>query len=483
MIVHVALSIMNMTLFDKLWHSHLVVQRKDGTCLLYIDGHMLHEVTSPQAFDGVRHRKIAVRRPDATLATPDHNVPTTRGGPQIDPLASQQLELLISNCSQWKIDCFPMGEPRQGVVHVVGPEQGFTLPGMTIVCGDSHTATHGAFGALAFGIGTAEVEHVLATQTLLQKPQKNMRIKITGELSPGITAKDLILAIIGKLGTAAGTGHVIEYTGEAIDALSMEARMTLCNMSIELGARAGLIAPDETTFAYLKGRPYAPTGPQWEQALSYWQTLHSDTDAEWDKEVIIDACNIAPQVSWGTSPQDVVGVNERIPVNAATTREGERALNYMALEAGAPLLGLPVDQVFIGSCTNGRIEDLQAAAAITKGRKVADHVRAFVVPGSGQVKIEAEQQGLDRIFIDAGFEWRHPGCSMCCGMNPDQLGEKMRAASTSNRNFENRQGRGGRTHLMSPAMAAAAAVSGCITDVRELITQANKMHKSTGAAQ
>ncbi|MBM3600066.1 MAG: 3-isopropylmalate dehydratase large subunit [Alphaproteobacteria bacterium] len=462
------------TLFDKIWQNHLVDQQDDGTCLIYIDRHLVHEVTSPQAFEGLRAAGRKVRRPENTLAVADHNVPTTDRSKGIDDEESRiQVEMLTKNCKEFGIPLYDMNDVRQGIVHIIGPEQGFTLPGMTIVCGDSHTATHGAFGALAFGIGTSEVEHVLATQTLLQKPAANMRITVEGDLPTGVVAKDLILAIIGRIGTAGGTGHVIEYAGKAVRDLSMEGRMTVCNMSIEAGARAGLIAPDETTFAYVQGRPMAPKGARWEQALSYWTTLPSDPGAVYDKEVTLEAADIVPQVTWGTSPQDVLPITGKVPSPADVAdpdkrRAMERALDYMGLKPGTPLKEVKVDKVFIGSCTNGRIEDLRAAAAVARGRKVASHVNALVVPGSGLVKAQAEQEGLDRIFTEAGFEWREPGCSMCLAMNADKLQPGERCASTSNRNFEGRQGRGGRTHLVSPAMAAAAAVAGRLTDVREL---------------
>jgi len=462
------------TLFDKIWDSHLVDRQADGTCLLYIDRHLVHEVTSPQAFEGLRMSKRKVRRPDATIAVADHNLPTTDRSKGItEPESRLQVETLERNVKEFGVPYFAVDDIRQGIVHIIGPEQGLTQPGMTIVCGDSHTATHGAFGALAFGIGTSEVEHVLATQTLIQQPAKNMLVAVEGELPLGVTAKDLILGIIGRIGTAGGTGHVIEYAGSAIRGLSMEGRMTVCNMSIEAGARAGLIAPDETTFAYLKGRPYAPKGAAWEQAVAYWKTLPSDPGAQYDTVVKIDAASIVPQVTWGTSPQDVLPITGKVPNPADEADESrrqamERSLDYMGLKPGTPLAELPVQRVFIGSCTNGRIEDLRAAAAIAKGRKVAAGVSAMVVPGSGLVKHQAEEEGLDRIFREAGFEWREPGCSMCLAMNPDKLEPGQRCASTSNRNFEGRQGRGGRTHLVSPAMAAAAAVTGHLADVRKL---------------
>ena len=463
------------TLFDKIWESHLVDVQEDGTCLLYIDRHLVHEVTSPQAFDGLRMTGRSVRRPKATLAVADHNVPTTDRSHGIADTESRiQVDTLEENCREFGVAYFSMADRRQGIVHIIGPEQGFTLPGMTIVCGDSHTATHGAFGALAFGIGTSEVEHVLATQTLLQSPAKNMRVSVHGSLPPGVTAKDLILAIIGAIGTAGGTGYVVEYAGDAIRALSMEGRMTVCNMTIEAGARAGLIAPDETTFRYLHGRPMAPSGAAWEQAVAYWRGLPSDEGAAYDKEVRLAAAEIAPLVTWGTSPEDVVPITGAVPDPAAAASDSkrramERSLRYMGLTAGTRMQDVPVDRVFIGSCTNGRIEDLREAARVARGRKVAEGVGAMVVPGSGLVKSQAEQEGLDRIFVEAGFEWREPGCSMCLAMNADRLEPGERCASTSNRNFEGRQGRGGRTHLMSPAMAAAAAVTGRLTDVRDLV--------------
>jgi len=462
------------TLFDKIWEGHLAHRQDDGTCLLYVDLHLVHEVTSPQAFEGLRQAGRKVRRPEATLAVADHNVPTTdRSRGITEPESRTQVETLEKNCAEFGLPYFSMHDIRQGIVHIIGPEQGATQPGLVIVCGDSHTATHGAFGALAFGIGTSEVEHVLATQTLIQQPAKNMRITVEGDLPTGVTAKDLILAVIGKIGTAGGTGHVIEYAGGAIRDLSMEGRMTICNMSIEAGARAGLIAPDETTFAYLKGRPMAPKAGAWEQALAHWKTLPSDPGALYDKEVALDARTIAPQVTWGTSPQDVLPIDGRVPDPAQVVEESKRqamlrSLDYMGLKPGTPLKDLKVDRVFIGSCTNGRIEDLRAAAKVAKGRKVAAGVQAMVVPGSGLVKHQAEEEGLDRVFREAGFEWREPGCSMCLAMNADKLEPGERCASTSNRNFEGRQGRGGRTHLMSPAMAAAAALAGHLADVREL---------------
>jgi 3-isopropylmalate/(R)-2-methylmalate dehydratase large subunit len=462
------------TLFDKIWDSHLVDQQPDGTCLLYIDRHLVHEVTSPQAFAGLRESGRKVRNPKATLATVDHNVPTTDRSRGIEePESRFQVETLERNVKEFGIPYFGMNDVRQGIVHIIGPEQGMTQPGMTIVCGDSHTATHGAFGALAFGIGTSEVEHVLATQTLIQRRAKNMLVQIDGDLPFGVTAKDLILNIIGHIGTAGGTGHVIEYAGSAIRKLSMEGRMTICNMSIEGGARAGLVAPDEITYEYVKGRPMAPKGMAWEQALAFWKTLPSDPGAHYDTVVKLDAAKIIPQVTWGTSPEDVLPITGVVPNPADVKDEPkraamERSLEYMGLKAGTPLKELVIQRAFIGSCTNGRIEDLRAAAAVAKGRKVAAGVNALVVPGSGLVKEQAEEEGLDKIFIEAGFEWREPGCSMCLAMNADKLEPGERCASTSNRNFEGRQGRGGRTHLMSPAMAAAAAVTGTLADVRDL---------------
>ena len=463
------------TLYDKIWDAHVAHEAEDKTCLLYIDRHLVHEVTSPQAFEGLRMAGRKVRAPDKTIAVPDHNVPTTLDRAKgIENEESRiQVEALDKNAADFGIHYYPVSDVRQGIVHIVGPEQGWTLPGMTVVCGDSHTATHGAFGALAHGIGTSEVEHVLATQTLIQKKSKNMKVEITGKLSPGVTAKDITLSVIGKTGTAGGTGFVIEYTGKAIRDLSMEGRMTVCNMAIEGGARAGLIAPDEKTFEYCKGRPHAPKGALWEAAVNYWKTLYSDNAAHFDKVVNIRGEDIAPVVTWGTSPEDVLPITADIPsptdfeggkVNAVT-----RSLDYMGLTAGTPLSDIAIDTVFIGSCTNGRIEDLRAAAAILKGKKVKDGMRAMVVPGSGLVRAQAEEEGLADIFKEAGFEWRLAGCSMCLAMNPDQLQPGERCAATSNRNFEGRQGRGGRTHLMSPAMAAAAAVTGKLTDVREML--------------
>jgi 3-isopropylmalate/(R)-2-methylmalate dehydratase large subunit len=461
------------TLFDKIWDAHVVDRMADGTCVLYIDRHLVHEVTSPQAFEGLRLAGRKVRRTDATIAVADHNVPTEdRSHGIAEPESRLQVDTLVRNVAEFGVPYIPVTDARQGIVHIIGPELGLSLPGMTIVCGDSHTSTHGALGALAFGIGTSEVEHVLATQTLLQKPAKNMLVRVDGKLPPGCTAKDIILAIIGKIGTAGGTGHVIEYAGEAIRALDMAGRMTVCNMSIEAGARAGLIAPDETTFAYIAGRPFAPKGGAVEQAVAYWRTLPTDAGAQYDKTVVLNATEIEPQVSWGTSPEAVVPITGAVPDPDAEPDDARRAqlrrmLDYMGLAAGQKLAGLPVDVVFIGSCTNARIEDLRAAAAIAAGRHVAAHVRALVVPGSGLVKAQAESEGLDKIFLDAGFEWREAGCSMCLGMNPDKLTAGQRCASTSNRNFEGRQGPGGRTHLLSPAMAAAAAITGALTDVRE----------------
>ena len=462
------------TLFDKIWQAHLVDEQADGTCLLYIDRHLVHEVTSPQAFEGLRLTGRKVRRPEATLAVPDHNVPTSdRSKPIADETSRIQVDTLEQNCAEFGVQLFGMRDIRQGIVHVIGPEQGFTLPGTTIVCGDSHTSTHGAMGALAFGIGTSEVEHVLATQTLVQKRPKTMRITVEGELPLGCTAKDVILAIIGKIGTAGGTGYVIEYAGSVIRGLSMEGRMTICNMSIEGGARAGLIAPDEKTIQYFKGRPMAPKGAEWELAERWWRTLPSDEGAVFDEEVFLDAATIEPQVTWGTSPQDVVPITGRVPDPKAAAsddrrRAMERSLEYMGLKAGTPMEEVKVDTVFIGSCTNGRIEDLRVVAKLVEGKRVASSVRAMIVPGSGLVKHQAEAEGLDEIFQAAGFEWREAGCSMCLGMNPDQLKPGERCASTSNRNFEGRQGKGGRTHLVSPAMAAAAALTGHLADVRKL---------------
>ncbi|MHA3902650.1 3-isopropylmalate dehydratase large subunit [Castellaniella sp. WN] len=464
---------MPQTLYDKLWDAHVVHQGPDGTCLLYIDRHLVHEVTSPQAFEGLELAGRTPWRISANLAVADHNVPTTARSEGIqDPVSRLQVDTLDKNCDIWGITEFRMNDRRQGIVHVIGPEQGATLPGMTVVCGDSHTSTHGAMGALAFGIGTSEVEHVLATQTLLMKKSRSMLVRVEGELPFGCTAKDLILYVIGRIGTAGGTGYAIEFGGSAVRALSMEGRMTVCNMAIEAGARSGMVAVDQTTIDYFKGRPYAPEGALWDQAAEYWRTLHSDPDATFDRVVEIDAADIEPQVSWGTSPEMVAAVGARVPDPAAEAdavrRKGmERALQYMDLKAGTPLTEVAIDKVFIGSCTNARIEDLRAAAAVAKGRRVAPNVRlAMIVPGSGLVKAQAEREGLDRIFLDAGFEWREPGCSMCLAMNADRLEPGERCASTSNRNFEGRQGQGGRTHLVSPAMAAAAAVAGHFVDVR-----------------
>ncbi len=462
------------TLFDKIWDRHVVHRQDDGTCLLYIDRHLVHEVTSPQAFEGLRLAGRSVRRPDATLAVADHNVPTSdRSLGIVDEESRIQVDTLRQNCADFGIELFDMDDIRQGIVHIIGPEQGMTQPGMTIVCGDSHTATHGAFGALAFGIGTSEVEHVLATQSLIQRPARNMRITVEGNLPLGVTAKDIALTIIGRIGTAGGTGHVIEYAGDTIRGLSMESRMTVCNMTIEAGARAGLIAPDDTTFDYLRGRPMVPKAGAWELAVADWRRLPTDDGAVFDHEVALAAGDIPPQVTWGTSPQDVLPITGVVPdpaaeSDAARRRAMERSLDYMGLTAGTKLTEVPIDKVFIGSCTNGRIEDLRAAAAVAKGRKVADGVYAMVVPGSGLVKAQAEEEGLDAILTEAGFDWREPGCSMCLAMNADKLEPGERCASTSNRNFEGRQGRGGRTHLMSPAMAIAAAIKGTLADVRDL---------------
>ena len=462
------------TLFDKIWDAHVVHRQDDGTCLIYIDRHLVHEVTSPQAFEGLRNAGRPVRAPNRTLAVADHNVPTTdRSAGIADEESRIQVEALANNAAEFGVPYFAMEDIRQGIVHVIGPEQGFTQPGMTIVCGDSHTATHGAFGALAFGIGTSEVEHVLATQTLIQKPAKNMRITVDGDLAPGVTAKDIILAIIGTIGTAGGTGHVIEFAGSAIRGLSMEGRMTICNMAIEGGARAGMIAPDEKTFAYLQGRPMAPQGEMWDKAVSYWRSLPSDDGARYDTEVTLPASEIAPTVTWGTSPEDALAITESVPdpdkeKDDMKRAKIERAISYMGLTPGQKLTDVKIDTVFIGSCTNSRIEDLRAAAGIAEGRQVAAGIRAMVVPGSGLVKEQAEAEGLDKVFTAAGFEWREPGCSMCLAMNADKLAEGERCASTSNRNFEGRQGRGGRTHLVSPEMATAAALTGYLTDIREL---------------
>ncbi len=463
-----------MTLSEKLWDRHLVRSAEGEPDLLYIDLHLVHEVTSPQAFDGLRMAGRPVRRPDLTVATADHNVPT--GGidlPITDPISATQLSALSRNCAEFGVRLYPMGDPGQGIVHVIGPEQGLTLPGMTIVCGDSHTSTHGAFGALAFGIGTSEVEHVLATQSLPATRPATMAVTVEGNLRPGVTAKDLILAVIGRIGTGGGIGHIIEYRGSAIRALSMEGRMTVCNMSIEAGARAGMIAPDDTTFAYVEGRPHAPKGSAWERALDDWRSLPTDPGATFSKEVALDAAAIAPHVSWGTNPGQVVPLDGAVPDpaemdDAAARESAARALTYMGLEAGTPVRSIPVNTVFIGSCTNSRIEDLRVAAAVVDGRRVSQGVRAMVVPGSMWVKAQAEAEGLDRVFQSAGFEWRAAGCSMCLGMNPDQLKPGERCASTSNRNFEGRQGRGGRTHLVSPAVAAATAIAGTFAGPAEL---------------
>ncbi len=461
------------TLYDKIWDDHLVHAQEDGTSLLYVDRHLVHEVTSPQAFEGLRNSNRKVRKPNLTLAVADHNVPTSDRSKGIsDEESKLQVETLEKNCEEFGIKLFGMDDKRQGIVHIIGPEQGFTQPGSIIVCGDSHTATHGAFGSLAFGIGTSEVEHVLATQTLVQKKSKNFRIKVDGKLSIGVTSKDVILQIIGKIGTAGGTGYVIEYAGSLISSLSVEQRMTICNMTIEGGARAGLIEPDQKIFDYLKGRPMAPKKENWDKALDYWSKLKSDNDASFDKEVTLDGKDIMPMVTWGTSPQDVISIDGRIPNpdnEADEDRKNsiERSLKYMGLKPGTAIKDVKIDKVFIGSCTNGRIEDLRDAAKIIKNKKIAQHVYAMVVPGSGLVKQQAEQEGLDKVFKESGFDWREPGCSMCLAMNADKLKPEERCASTSNRNFEGRQGRGGRTHLVSPGMAAAAAISGSLDDVRK----------------
>jgi 3-isopropylmalate/(R)-2-methylmalate dehydratase large subunit len=463
------------TLFDKIWDDHVVERLEDETCLLYIDRHLVHEVTSPQAFEGLRAAGRKVHAPQSTIAVVDHNVPTSDRSQGIkEPESRLQVETLQENVQEFGVPFFDVLDRRQGIVHIIGPEQGISLPGMTIVCGDSHTSTHGAMGALAFGIGTSEVEHVLATQTLQQKPAKNMLVRVEGTLPPGCTAKDVVLAIIGKIGTAGGNGHVIEYAGSVIRALDMAGRLTVCNMSIEGGARAGLIAPDETTFEYIKGRPFAPQGEDFDRAVAYWRTLPSDPGAHYDTVVEMDGSEIAPMVTWGTNPEAVLPITGSVPNPEDTLDEAKRAqvqrmLEYMGLTAGMKLTDIPVDVVFIGSCTNARIEDLRAAAGVVRGRKVADTVRGLIVPGSGLVKKQAEDEGLDQIFLDAGFEWREAGCSMCLAMNPDKLMPGQRCASTSNRNFEGRQGQGGRTHLLSPAMAAAAAVTGHLTDIRELV--------------
>ncbi|CUS46737.1 MAG: 3-isopropylmalate dehydratase large subunit [Pseudomonadota bacterium] len=470
-----------LTLYEKIWAAHVVERRDDGTCLIYIDRHLIHEVTSPQAFAGLRAAGREVRRPDLTLAVPDHNLPTTarvdaagRRLPIADAESAAQLDALQRNTAEFGIDYIDAVAPEQGIVHVVGPEQGFTLPGTTLVCGDSHTSAHGAMGALAFGIGTSEVEHVLATQTLLLSQSKTMEIRVDGSLGFGVSPKDVILAIIGRIGAAGGTGYVMEYTGEVIRAMSVEGRLTVANMSIEGGARAGLIAPDETTFAYLKGRPMAPRGTDWEQAVAWWKTLPSDPAATYDRSVRLDATDIAPSLTWGTSPEDVVSITGVVPdpdsfADPAKRAAARKSLDYMGLTPGTAMQDVPVEHVFIGSCTNSRIEDLRAAASVANGRHVADGVRALVVPGSGLVKRQAEAEGLDRIFLQAGFEWREPGCSMCLAMNPDKVPPGERCASTSNRNFVGRQGPGARTHLVSPAMAAAAAVTGRLSDVRDLM--------------
>ncbi len=460
------------TLFDKIWSNHLVDKQEDGTCLLYIDRHLVHEVTSPQAFDGLRESNRRVRRPQNTFAVADHNVPTSDRKQGIKNKESRiQVETLEKNCNDFDITIFPLLDKRQGIVHIVGPEQGITQPGMTIVCGDSHTATHGAFGALAFGIGTSEVEHVLATQTLIQKPAKNMLISVNGNVANGVTSKDIILKIIGHIGTAGGTGYVIEYSGDAIKKLSMEGRMTICNMSIEGGARAGLIAPDDKTFEYIKGRPYAPKGENWDKAVNFWRSLPSDKAAEYDKKISINASNIYPQVTWGTSPQDVASIDGHVPdpknIEDINKKNAvQRSIDYMGLKPNQKIRDIKIDKVFIGSCTNGRIEDLREVAQIVDGKKIK--VDGMVVPGSGLVKEQAEKEGLDKILIEAGFDWREPGCSMCLAMNPDQLKPKERCASTSNRNFEGRQGREGRTHLVSPAIAAASAIKGSLSLVEDL---------------
>ena len=464
------------TLFDKIWADHVVRSEEDGTALIYIDLHLAHEVTSPQAFAGLRETGRKLRRPDRTIAVADHNIPTTDRSKGIeDPESRLQVETLEKNVKEFGVPYYAVDDIRQGIVHIIGPEQGLTQPGMTVVCGDSHTSTHGAFGALAFGIGTSEVEHVFATQTIVQKPAKNMRVTVNGVPPKGTAGKDLVLAIIGQIGTAGGTGHVIEFAGDAIKNLSMEGRMTVCNMSIEAGARAGMIAPDEKTFEYLMGRPHSPKGGAWEQAIAYWKTLPSDKDAVYDTEVTLDAAKIVPYVTWGTSPQDALPITATVPKPEDFEDEGRqngvaRSLEYMGLDGGMDIQDIKVDTVFIGSCTNGRLEDIRAAAEVAKGRKVADGVRALVVPGSGLVKEAAEVEGLDVILTEAGFEWREPGCSMCLAMNADKLAPGERSASTSNRNFEGRQGPGGRTHLVSPAMAAAAAIKGHLADVREFLS-------------
>ena len=464
---------MSLTLYDKIWNEHLVHQQEDGTSLLFVDRHLIHEVTSPQAFESLRNSNRKVRQPKLTLAVADHNVPTTDRSKGIDDEDSKiQVDTLEKNCKEFGIELFGMNDKRQGIVHIIGPEQGFTQPGTVIVCGDSHTATHGAFGSLAFGIGTSEVEHVLATQTLVQKKAKNFRINVNGQLPVGVTSKDVILQIIGKIGTAGGTGHVIEYAGSLISSLSVEQRMTICNMSIEGGARAGLIEPDQKIFDYLQGKPKSPKNKNWDQAMEYWKKLNTDSNAKFDKEINLTAEEISPMVTWGTSPQDVVTIDGKIPnpnneKDTDKKNSMERSLKYMGLKADIPVNGIKIDKVFIGSCTNGRIEDLREVAKILKDKKKADHIHAMVVPGSGLVKEQAEQEGLDKIFINSGFEWREPGCSMCLAMNADKLKPEERCASTSNRNFEGRQGKGGRTHLVSPGMAAAAAIAGHLDDVRK----------------
>ena len=464
---------MSQTIYDRIWNEHLVHEQEDGTSLLFVDRHLIHEVTSPQAFEGLRNTKRKVRQPKLTLAVADHNVPTTDRSKGISDEESKiQVDTLDTNCKEFEIQLFGMNDKRQGIVHIIGPEQGFTQPGTIIVCGDSHTATHGAFGALAFGIGTSEVEHVLATQTLVQKKSKNFRINVNGQLSMGVTSKDVILQIIGKIGTAGGTGYVIEYAGNLISSLSVEQRMTICNMTIEGGARAGLIQPDQKVFDYLKNKPMSPKNENWNKAIEYWDQLKSDDDVSFDKEISLEAKEIKPMVTWGTSPQDVVTIDGKVPnpdqeVDLDKKNSIKRSLKYMGLEPDTSIKDIKIDKVFIGSCTNGRIEDLREAAKILKDRKIANHVDAIVVPGSGLVKEQAEQEGLDKIFKNSGFEWREPGCSMCLAMNADKLKPEERCASTSNRNFEGRQGRGGRTHLVSPAMAAAAAISGNLDDVRK----------------
>jgi 3-isopropylmalate/(R)-2-methylmalate dehydratase large subunit len=466
---------MGKTLYDKIWDAHVVHQAESGECLIYIDRHLVQEVSSPQAFQGLRDAGRGVHRPKASLAMPDHAMPTTpdRLKKIDDPEARDQLAALVEYTNEFKVPYIELADQRQGIVHIVGPEQGFTLPGTTLVCGDSHTSTHGALGALAFGVGTSEIEHMLATQCHIMRKAKSLRVNVTGTLSLGVTAKDMALAIIATLGTAGGTGCAIEYAGAAVRNLSMEGRMTLCNLTIEAGARTGMVAPDDTTFAYIKGRPYAPQGDQWEKAVTYWKSLTSDSDAVFDQEITLDATAIAPRVTWGTSPEDSAPITGIVPSPADYADPDKRkavvrSLDYMGLTPGVPLTDLKVDRVFIGSCTNGRIEDIRAAAAVAKGRHVVDGLGAMVVPGSGLVKKQAEDEGLDQILIEAGFEWREPGCSMCVGINPDRIEAGQRCASTSNRNFEGRQGRGGRTHLVSPAMAAAAAVNGHLTDVRDL---------------